>query len=190
MAELREYGVATTFLMPVIKAGAVDFATSSDWTPAAGDVKVIKNEGTPANIGTLPTAVGNMWKFTLTATEMQAARVDIQVVDSATKAVEDQAYKFTTYGHASAQHETFPSDLQSVGGSDATAIAELTGVPSATPSLLVAVMGPFMTWRNKLVSNSTTGETEIYNSAGTKILEKPFTDLSSIFTSEKVETPD
>jgi hypothetical protein len=81
-------------------------------------------------------------------------------------------------------------DVLTVGGVSATAIPELTGVPSATPSLLVAVMAPFMTWRNKLVSNSTTGETEIYNSAGTKILEKPFTDATSIFTSDKVETPD
>jgi hypothetical protein len=190
MAELRKYGVATTFLMPMIKAGAADFALTGDWTPAAGDVKVIKNEGTPANIGTLPTAVGNMWKFTLTATEMQAARVDIQVVDSATKAVEDQAYKFTTYGHASAQHETFPSDLQSVGGDDATAIAELTGVPNATPTFLEAVMTLFMLARNKLITDSVNGEIQMHKDDGTKITENPFTDAAGVFTRNKMETPD
>lgn len=102
--DMRKYGVGTTFLLPMIVAGAADFAASGDWTPAAGDVKVLKNDGSSANISTLPTAVGNLWLFTLSNTEMEAARVDIQVVDAAGDEVEDQAYKITTYGNASAQH--------------------------------------------------------------------------------------
>jgi len=94
------YGVAVTFLCPVIDAGTTDFALSADWTPIAGDVKVSKDEGSVANIGTLPTIVGGtggaLWKFTLSATEMQAKHVDIQIVDSATKAVEDQAIHIET----------------------------------------------------------------------------------------------
>lgn len=110
MPALRKYGAAATVLVPMIKAGAIDFAGSGDWTPAAGDVKVSKDDGAFANITTLPTAVGNMWKFSLSATEMQAARVVIQVVDSATKTVEDQAIAIETYGHESAQH-AFDIDL-------------------------------------------------------------------------------
>jgi len=37
------------------------------------------------------------------ATELQAAEVDIQIVDSATKAVEDQFLVIYTYGNASAK---------------------------------------------------------------------------------------
>jgi hypothetical protein len=104
MQLLRKYGVAATFLIPVIKAGANDFAASADWTPAAGDVQVSKDDGAFANVTTLPTAVGNMWKVSLSATEMQAARLAVQIVDAATKAVEDQAVLIETCGHASAQH--------------------------------------------------------------------------------------
>ncbi|MFQ5509344.1 MAG: hypothetical protein ACE5FN_08400 [Leptospirillia bacterium] len=100
----RKYGIATTFLLPVIKAGGSDFAVSADWTPAAGDVKVSKDDAPFANITTLPTAIGNMWLVSLSATEMQAARVVVQIVDSATKAVEDQAVILETYGNAGAQH--------------------------------------------------------------------------------------
>lgn len=100
-----KYGVALTLRVPVIKAGSQDFAVGANWTPAAGDVKVVKN-GSSANIGTLPsaTAHGNsaLWTITLTATEMQAAEVLVLIADAATKAVEDQLLAIHTYGHASA----------------------------------------------------------------------------------------
>ena len=105
---LAKYGVALTFEAPILQAGSADFAASGDWTPAAGDVKVSKDGGNVANIGTLPTAVGGtgsvLWTWTLSATEMQAAQITIQVVDSATKAVDDQCFIVQTYGNASAQH--------------------------------------------------------------------------------------
>ena len=102
----RKYGVATVVNGPMIKAGSLDFAASGDWTPATGDVKISKNEAAAANIATLPVAISGMnkWKYALSATEMQAKRVTITVVDSATKAVEDQAIEISTYGNASAEH--------------------------------------------------------------------------------------
>ena len=107
-AILRKYGVATTVIIPVIKAGSVDFSVTGDWTPVAGDVKISKDDGNVANIATLPVAVGGagsaLWKFSFSAGEMTASRVVIQVVDAATKAVEDQAIVLETYGNASAQH--------------------------------------------------------------------------------------
>lgn len=45
-----------------------------------------------------------IWDFSLTATEMEAAQVNIIVADSATKAVDDTGFVIETYGHASAQH--------------------------------------------------------------------------------------
>lgn len=126
MMLLRKYGVATTFTAPVRKAGSDDLAATGDWTPATGDVKVSKDDGAVANITTLPSVVTGtgsvLWKFTLSATEMQAARVVIQIVDSATKAVDDQVFLIDTYGNASAQHAI---DL------DDSVRAGLTALPNA-----------------------------------------------------------
>lgn len=113
---LRKYGVTlsggTVIRLPMVKRGVVDFAVGADWTPASGDVKVSKDGGAAANIGTLPTAVamgnGAFWEFTLTGTELSAKTVVVTVADSATKAVEDQCFVVETYGDTSAM---YPLDL-------------------------------------------------------------------------------
>lgn len=124
---LRKYGVATDVYVPMIKAGVQDFAQAADWTPAAGDTKISKDGGALANLGSNPSHIGSgVWKFTFTATEMQAAKIFVSVVDSATKAVEDQAILIDTYGHASAEH-AFDLDTATVaisaGGIAASAFA-------------------------------------------------------------------
>src|SRR3990167_1938391 len=105
---LSKYGEARVIEIPIVKRAVVDFALGADWTPAAGDVTITKDGGAAANVTNLPTAraMGNtaLWSFSLTATEMQAARVVVTVADAATKVVEDQAFVIETYGHASAQH--------------------------------------------------------------------------------------
>jgi hypothetical protein len=99
---LRKYATATTITFPMIKVGSVDFAVSADWPPATGDCKISKDGGNVANTSNLPTAVGGtgpaLWKLTLTIAEMSAGEVLIQIVDAATKAVEDQAIMINTYG--------------------------------------------------------------------------------------------
>lgn len=126
MIILRKYGVATHVYVPIVKRAVVDFAVSADWTPAAGDVKISKDGGAAANVTSLPTAItmGNtaMWDFSLTATEMQAAQVNITVADAATKAVEDQMILIDTYGNASARHPVDLSDSVRAG---------LTALPNA-----------------------------------------------------------
>ena len=126
MEILRKYGVATNVYLPIIKRAAVDFALSADWTPAAGDVKISKDGAAAANVTNLPTAItmGNtaMWNFSLTATEMQAAKVMVSVADAATKAVEDQMFIIGTYGNAAAEHAV---DL------DDSVRAGLTALPNA-----------------------------------------------------------
>lgn len=103
----RKYatGTGADLIIPIYKAGATDFAVSADWTPAAGDVKVSKDGGAAANIATLPTFVANIgWKFVFSDAELTCARLNVNVVDSATKAIEDQHIIIETYGNASAQH--------------------------------------------------------------------------------------
>lgn len=126
MADLYKYGVAVHLYKPLVKRGVVDLAVSADWTPAAGDVKISKDGGAAANVTNLPTAItmGNtaLWDFSITATEMQAAKVRITVSDSATKAVEDVAFEIDTYGNASAQHAVDLTDAVRFG---------LTALPNA-----------------------------------------------------------
>ncbi len=98
--ESGTYGIEYDLYFVIPKAGDTDFAATGDWTPATGDVKITKDGGAVANTSNLPTAVtgtGSVsWKLTLTATEMQADAILIQIVDSATKAVEDQAFLIST----------------------------------------------------------------------------------------------
>lgn len=108
----RKYAVAsaaaTHVRIKMTKAGFADFATDADWSPAAGDVKVSKDGGAEANIATLPTYANGWWVFTFSAAELTAAQVGVSIVDSATKAVDDNGFVVETFGHASAMH---PFDL-------------------------------------------------------------------------------
>lgn len=100
MEQQRTYGVSYAFRFTIRKAGSSDFAASGDWTPATGDVKISKDGGSFANTTNLPTAVSGTgsigWTLTLTATEMQAEEINIQIVDSATKAVDDAYFTIST----------------------------------------------------------------------------------------------
>jgi hypothetical protein len=118
-AFISKYGVAVHVYIPMIKRGVVDFAVSADWTPAAGDVKISKDGGAAANVTNLPTAItmGNtaMWDFSITATEMQAAKVMVTIADSATKAVEDSMFIIWTHGNASGQYQVDFADSTAFG---------------------------------------------------------------------------
>jgi hypothetical protein len=123
------WGTAYTFRAPIVKAGSTDYALTADWTPAAGDVKISKDGGAFANIATLPTFVsGNAaLNWTLSAAETEATEVVIQVIDSATKAVQDQFFRLQTT-KAGALQVGVPQAAQSAGDTaitlDATAAAQ------------------------------------------------------------------
>ena len=84
----------------MVKAGSLDLAVTGDWTPATGDTKISKDGGSVSNSTNNPAIVSGtgsvMWSLVLTETEMQADEVDIQIVDSATKAVEDNVFIVST----------------------------------------------------------------------------------------------
>jgi hypothetical protein len=131
MSELRKYGEATTILFPLIARNVVDFNTAA--TFASGDTKIIKDEGAAANTTNNPAHEGNgIYSLALTATEMQAARIAVTLIDSATKVWEDQAVIIETYGHASAQHAldlddaTLDVNVASIAASAITAAAIAT----------------------------------------------------------------
>lgn len=90
------YGVSRVLLFPMIKAGSLNFAVTGDWTPATGDTKISIDGGNVANTTNNPAAVGGtgsaLWSLTLTAAECSGKAIAIQIVDAATKAVEDQSF--------------------------------------------------------------------------------------------------
>jgi len=123
MEILRKYGEATTILFPLIDRGFQDFEN----TPVAfvaGDVQILKDEGTFANTTNTPAHEGNgIYSLALTATEMQAARIVVTIIDQTSpKAWEDQAILIATYGNASGQHE-FDLD-RAINDPTAAAIAD------------------------------------------------------------------
>jgi len=99
----RKYGVATTIDFQLYDLTGVDLKTGA--TFAAGDIKIMKDEGAEANTTNTPTDEGRGYSITLTSTEMEAARIVIYAVDqSSPKVWLDTAIVIETYGNASAQH--------------------------------------------------------------------------------------
>lgn len=135
---LAKYGVQTSFRFAVIKSARSDLAASGDWTPATGDTKISKDGGNVANTSNNPSAVGGtgsvLWSITLTAAELQAGEVVIQIVDSATKAIEDQTLVIYTYGHASAKIQADLSDSVWLGLTGGSTIKAKTDLIPASPA--------------------------------------------------------
>lgn len=105
MEILRKRNTGTTIYFPMIKAGSQDFALNTDWTPASGDCQYSVDGAAFANTTNLPSHEGNgVWSLALVAGEVNGKVTAISIVDSATKAVEDQALLVGTYGDSSAQH--------------------------------------------------------------------------------------
>ena len=101
---LRKYGEATNINFELYEIDGVDFRV--DAVSASGDIKIMKDNGAEANTATTTfTDEGTGYSQPLSATEMQAARIVLYVVDqTGTKAWLDKSIVIETYGHASAQH--------------------------------------------------------------------------------------
>lgn len=97
MEILAKYGIQQTFYFTMVKAGSTDLAVSGDWTPAATDADIIIDGGTSAQCtNTIASETDVIWSLTLTAAEMSGSKIAISIVDSATKAVEDNVLIIST----------------------------------------------------------------------------------------------
>ena len=113
----RKYGVETKIDFELYETDGTDL--KSDAAHASGDTKIMKDEGDEANTTNGFVDEGQGYSITLTATEMQAARIVVYVVDQGTKAWLDKVLIVETYGNASAQHE-FDLDSATVNLSSTT----------------------------------------------------------------------
>lgn len=205
---LRKYatGTGADVIIPIVKAGSNDFAVSGDWTPAAGDVKVSKDGGASANIATLPTFVTDIgWQFVFSDAELTAARINVNVVDSATKAIEDQHIVIETYGNASAQH-AFDLDTANVTLASTThtgaVIPTVTTVGTTTTNTdmrgtdgaLAASSAPTnfadlsITSGTGLVSVGTNNDKTGYSISGTKTTLDALNDVTTAQVNTEVDT--
>lgn len=99
---LRKYGVETKIDFELYEVDGVDLRT--DAADAGSDCSIMKDEGAEATCTNDFVDEGKGYSITLDATEMQAARIVVYIVDSATKVWLDKVIVIETYGHASAQH--------------------------------------------------------------------------------------
>ncbi len=136
---LRKYGVETTIDFSVYEIDGINLRV--DWVPAAADCEVMKDEGTSTQCTNTATDEGSTYSVVLTATEMQAARIVLKVVDAATKVFLDITVVIETYGNASAMH-AFDLDTastpQTADHTAKLATMETTLNAAATASALAA----------------------------------------------------
>jgi hypothetical protein len=168
MVIFRKYNTATAsgthLRVPIPKAGSTDFATGSDWTPATGDVKLSKDGGSQANIGTLPSYTNGAWEFQLTGGELTCKQLEIMIVDSATKAIVDQSILIETFGNASAMYQ---ADLSAAAL--AADVTKWNGTAVATPDTA---------GYPKVTLKSGTGTGEVSLSSGAVILQATQTGVT------------
>lgn len=97
------YGVSTTvdFCLYITDAtvGAIKVENASH---ASGDTYLMKDEGNEASTTNGFTDEGSCYSIVLTATEMQAARIILNIEDQGTKAWADKCVRILTYGNSSA----------------------------------------------------------------------------------------
>jgi len=91
MEILGKFGIQQTFYFPLVKAGVNDLAVSADYTPVTADCRLSKDGGTWAAATNTIADETEGWSITLTSAELSATRIHLNIVDAATKAVEDQS---------------------------------------------------------------------------------------------------
>ena len=100
---LRKYGVETTVDFQLYETDGASFKT--DAVHVAGDTNIMKDEGPEGQTDNGFTDEGQGYSIVLSATEMQAKRIVVYVVDQTSPAVWlDDSICVETYGNASAMH--------------------------------------------------------------------------------------
>ena len=188
---LRKYGVEFTIDFELYEVDGVSLRT--DWTPAAADCEVQKDGGDYVQCTNTAAAEDGTYSITITATEAEAARIVIKVVDAATKVFLDKVIVIETYGNASAQHafdlDTSTVDL-SATGLDSVVMSDPAARPAITASIVSGISWIANMVLSKNITNKTNQEIEFYNDAGAKVAEADISDDGTLFTRDKVGTSD
>lgn len=165
---LRKYGVETKIDFELYEVDGVDFRI--DAVDAGSDCTIMKDEGAEVTCANDFIDEGKGYSITLTATEMQAARIVIYIVDSVTKAWLDKTIIIESYGHTLAQH-AFDLDTPLIGAGAITFTYTLTSsidpfppIPDADVWVTTDIGGSIVVASGKTDQN---GQIVFYLDAGT-----------------------
>lgn len=136
---LRKYGEQTSIEFPLFAPGGEE--PESGLSLSTSDVTICAGSGTSfASVTNAPTEIGSTgwYRLTLTASEMQADRIAVNIQDADGAAFEWCAFAIETYGNGSAQH-AFDLDSSTVtlgdgahGGTSATLVLSSVTVHAET----------------------------------------------------------
>ena len=106
--------------------------------------------------------IGNgLFAAALSPTEMSCAQGEIHIVDSATKAIEDQAIQFTTFGNASALDASSGLKEIDTGTSPGATVLTLKSGSLAEPGDVVHILSSGNGVRGTRIINAFNGGTEV-----------------------------
>lgn len=118
----RKYGVQTTVdFCLYTKDDTVGAVKVENAAHASGDTYLMKDEGNEANTTNGFTDEGSCYSIVLTATEMQAARIMLNIEDQSTKTWADACVNIETFGDPSAQFQEVDANLTKMSGTSQSA---------------------------------------------------------------------
>ncbi len=149
--ELRKYATAAVVPMKLLLADGSGFASNSDWTPGAGDVKYSLSTdalafGTDTNATALPTFSHDWWLFSFTTGELTSKITAVTIVNAA---LSSDAFTIETFGNALAMYQgnltaadqAFPNHFADMAITATTGIvtADVTSINGVSASGVTAV---------------------------------------------------
>ena len=141
------------------------YDSNSPWrnyetAPAAADVHVFQDGASEAQASNAVTDLGRTFKLVLTASEMTAAVVTVDVNDAMAEPLfGDETWYIPTYGHDSAYVSTYPADPNTAQVIDGT----------ATLGDLYACLLAFMTGKATITDLGATSTIAFYKQDGTTV---------------------
>ncbi len=167
------YGRQFIFEVYVAKASDGQIAASGDWTIASGDFKVSKDQGSEANLGTLPsfTASSDKVKITLSASEMTGKDIIVKMKDDAT--VLGDYWRIQTADHPSAAipNGVIAEGVAQSGGTDKIRLAVAADSPATADlfngNVIYIYEGTGVGQSRIIVDYSTDRDAFVYVSGGT-----------------------
>ena len=120
--KLRKYATQDS-----IDITAYDILTGQIVVPSfvTGDVKISKDGAGMVNTANLPVANGYGWSLTLSATELTAKCIRLEIIDQTNPKIWlDIAEFIETYGNASAQHPDLAKELNNLSSANVQAACD------------------------------------------------------------------
>lgn len=153
------YGVETTIDFCLhIKDDTVGAVKVENAVHASGDTYLMKDEGAEANTTNGFTDEGSCYSIVLTATELTAKRVLLNIEDQSTKTWADKCIRVLTYGNSNSYYgASVKADVVAALSTDT--YAELSAVPGSTPTIVQMLQWVYQLMKFKLTQTATTATT-------------------------------